>query len=81
MYLLAGTIYINMQKKPIHKYQWEDHTGRIQKQTSVSIWKKILEVCDYVIKIRENYQNYLFNKREIFYDKPSTSKKRWEFFV
>ena len=38
-------------------------------------------VGDLQNKIREDHQNYQFNKREISYDKPSSCKKRWETFV
>ena len=31
--------------------------------------------------IREDHHNYLFDKREISYDKRSACKKRWETFA
>ena len=43
MFSLTGAICIDMQEKLIQKYQIWDHTGSIQKQPSVGIWKRILE--------------------------------------
>ena len=31
--------------------------------------------------MREDHQNYFFDKRELSYDKPSACRKRWEIFV
>ena len=43
MFSLTGAICIEMQEKLIQKNQIGDHTGIIQKQPSVGIWKRILE--------------------------------------
>ena len=52
-----------------NKYQIWDHTGSIQKQSSVGRWKIVLEAYKginvYERVIREGHQNILFDKREI----------------
>ena len=81
MYPLNNTIYIKMQEIFIQKYQRWDHTGSIQKQTSLGIEREYWKLNGYERIIREDRQNYLFGKREKSLDKPRASKKRGKTFA
>ena len=84
IYSLTGAICIKRQEKLIQKNQISDHTRIVQNQPSAGIWNSILvywRLSGYERIIRVDQQNCLFDKREIFYDKPSTCEKRWVPFL
>ena len=79
MYTFTGAIWTKVKERLIQIFQRWNQIGSIQKQPSVGIWKKILETLRkkvYERIIREDHQNYQFDKREISYDKPSSWEKR-----
>ena len=81
MYTFTGAIWTKVKEGLVQIFQRWNQIGSIQKQPSVGIWKKknILETIRkkvYERKIREENQNYQFDKREISYDKPSSWEKR-----
>ena len=81
---------------PIHWHYLYQDAGKTYSEISKmrSYWKySKATICrhmeknigDFVVDLRKNnqgrHQNYLFNKKEISYDKQSSCKKRWETFV
>ena len=86
-YLLRVPLDVSINQRHLHQdagktYRKWDHAGSIFQSNHLQAYEKeYWRLSAYERIIREDYQNCLFDKREISYDKSSACEKRWETFL